>query len=258
MTQHVLQRSLRYEYELYVEREIEDYKDSISRNALLSIGDDAIGRLRDQEQTGFTELLLWEEVDRIIRERRRIPKFETWRRRRLKLIREFRRPEHWGWLPDAPLVRAIEPCVNARVLIAGNQVEESTLYFAAHGCVVTALEPEPDIVERVIAAAERVGLTANVEGRVGALGTWTPDGPLAAVVCAPVAFAGLTADERARVISLLQSSTLDGGVHLVETIAAGQAAVTIDELRSRYTGWNVSVERDDSMVRTFLARKGVA
>src|SRR6185436_16070319 len=43
MTQHLLQRSLRYEYELYVEREIEDYKDSISRNALLSIGDDAIG-----------------------------------------------------------------------------------------------------------------------------------------------------------------------------------------------------------------------
>src|SRR5262245_32546837 len=164
MAQHA-PRSLRHEYELYVEREVEDYKDSISRSALLSIGDDAIACLREQEQTGCTELLLCEEVDRIIRERKRIPKFETWRRRRLKLLREFRRPEHWGWQPDAPVVRAIEPSANARVLIAGSDLQEPALYFAAHGCVVTAVEQEPDIVERVVAAAERVGLTSRSEER---------------------------------------------------------------------------------------------
>jgi hypothetical protein len=257
MTQYA-PRSLHHEYELYVEREIEDYKDSISRTVLLSIGDEAIARMRDQEQTGFTELLLWQEVDRIIRERKRVPKFETWRRRRLRLLREFRRPEHWGWLPDAPVVRAIEPAANARVLVAGSNVEESTLYFAAHGCVVTAVEQEPDIVERVVAAAERVGLTARVQGRVGALDGWAPDGPLTAVVCSPTAFGGLSAEARARVIEVLQTATLDGGVHLVQTIAAGQNALTIDELRSKYRGWSVSVERDDAAGRTFLARKGAA
>ena len=42
------QRSLKHEYELYVEREIEEYKDSIPRSAILSIGDEAVSRLRAQ------------------------------------------------------------------------------------------------------------------------------------------------------------------------------------------------------------------
>jgi hypothetical protein len=103
------QRSLKYEYELYVEREIEDYKDSIPRSAILSIGDEAVARLRTQEQVAFDELVLWDEVDRIITSRLRIPAYSTWKRRRLKLLAEYRRPEHWGMGPDAPLVRAILP-----------------------------------------------------------------------------------------------------------------------------------------------------
>jgi hypothetical protein len=39
-------RSLKHEYELYVEREIEDYKDSIPRSAILKIGDEAVARSR--------------------------------------------------------------------------------------------------------------------------------------------------------------------------------------------------------------------
>ena len=39
---HQQYRSLKHEYELYVEREIEDYKDSIPRSAILSIGDEAV------------------------------------------------------------------------------------------------------------------------------------------------------------------------------------------------------------------------
>src|SRR5919206_503591 len=48
-------RSLQHEYELYVEREIELYKDTLSRSALLSIGDEAVARLREQAQTTLTE-----------------------------------------------------------------------------------------------------------------------------------------------------------------------------------------------------------
>ena len=58
-------------------------------------------------------------------------------------------------------------------------------------------------------------------------------------------------------IEVLQSATLDGGVHLVETIVAGQTAITLDELRSRYRGWSISVEREDTPAPTFLARKSV-
>jgi hypothetical protein len=73
----------------------------------------------------------------------------------------------------------------------------------------------------------------------------------------------LTASERGRVIEVLQSATKDGGVHLVQTIAASNnpsGAVSLEELRNRYRGWTVTVQRSDGGGRskTFLARKGAA
>ena len=251
-------RSLKHEYEDYVQREIEDYKDSIPRSAILSIGDEAVGRLRAQEQVAFDELVLWDEVDRIITSRLRLPTYASWKRRRLKLLAEYRRPEHWGMAPDTPLVRAITPGSESHVLVTGGRVSESTLYLAANGCTVTAVDEEPDILDRVISAAEAVGLARKVNAFASPLSQWAPEGLLTAVVCSPAAFAGLTDADRARVIAVLQSATRDGGVHLVETIAAGQTALTIEELRSQYRGWSISVEREDTAAPTFLARKAVA
>ena len=76
-------RSLKHEYELYVENEIENYKESVSRPAILKIGDEAAAVLRAQEQFAMDELVLWAEVDRIIRKRLRIPAYETWRRKQI-------------------------------------------------------------------------------------------------------------------------------------------------------------------------------
>ena len=61
-------RSLRHEYELYVEAEIEHYKDSIPRGVLLKIGDEAVAVLCSQPQFALTEMLVWQEVDREPRE----------------------------------------------------------------------------------------------------------------------------------------------------------------------------------------------
>ena len=76
-------RSLRYEYELHVEAEIENYKESIPRHVLLSIGDEAVAALEREAQLSLTEMLLCEEVDRIIFRRLRLPSYATWRRRRV-------------------------------------------------------------------------------------------------------------------------------------------------------------------------------
>ena len=70
-------RSLKYEYELYVEREIEDYKDSVSRSALLKIGDEAGESLRKADQMGLTGILVWQAVERIIALRLRSPTHTT-------------------------------------------------------------------------------------------------------------------------------------------------------------------------------------
>jgi hypothetical protein len=249
-------RSLKHEYELYLEREIENYKESVPRSVLLSIGDDAVRVLATQQQFVLTELLLVDEVDRIIFKRLRLPAYPTWRKRRLKLMEERRRPEHWGLSPDDMVVRAVQTVADSRVLLAGAAVETPALYLAANGCDVTALAG-PDAVQRVLDAADEAGLGERVHAATLALESWTPEAPLTAVIYTPAAFSGLTTAERARVIQVLQSATADGGVHLVQTIAAGKRSpVSLDELRRRYRGWDVTVE--EGTPDTFLARKGLA
>lgn len=250
-------RSLKHEYELFLEQGIEDYKESVPRSVLLSIGDDAVRALAAQQQFALTELLLVDEVDKIIFKRLRLPGYVTWRKRRLKLIEERRRPEHWGLSPDDVVVRAVQTvAADSLVLLAGAEVETPALYLAANGCDVTALS-EPDAVQRVLDAAEEAGLGERVHASALALESWTPGAPLTAVIYTPAAFTGLTTTERARVIQVLQSATADGGVHLVQTIATGKRGpVSLDELRRRYRGWDVTVEA--GAPSTFLARKGVA
>ena len=85
-------------------------------------------------------------------------------------------------------------------------------------CEVTTLTAEADALERVMQAAIGAGLAGRVHAQIGDLSSWTPDLPLNAVIVNPSALDGLSADERARVIELLQSATMDGGVHLVQTI----------------------------------------
>ncbi len=251
------QRSLHHEYELYIEREIEAYKESVSRNVLLSIGDEAVASLDDQQQLALTELLVWQVVDGIIMRRLGLPGYAAWRSRRLRRLKAYRRPEHWGFAHDAPIVKAsaatdAEPL---HVLVSGTQSESSALFMAAHGWDVTAVESEADNMERVMAAACDAGITSRVHGFITNLGNFAPTVPLTAVVFTQHAFAGLSLDERARAIAVLQSATRDGGVHLVETIVAGHAALTLDELRASYEGWQISVEDDRGSAPTFVARK---
>jgi hypothetical protein len=251
-------RSQRHEYQQYVEREVEDYKNSVSTSFLHSIATEAARTLDEGAQLGMREVLLADEVDRIIAKRLRLPSYETWRRRREKNANELRRPEHWGLRPDTPLSKAI-PKLNtmASVLVAGARVEGSALYLAANGCEVTAIEPEVAVVNRVLRAARDAGLTEKVRGFAADLVSFTPDGPLAAVICTPAAFSGLSVFEREQVFHLLQQATSDGGVHLIETIVAGQALLTEEELRSRYDGWEISLVPEPGASRTFVARKTI-
>src|SRR3712207_1977846 len=136
------QRSLRHEYELYVEEEIEKYKESLPRSALLGIGDEAAKVLAADPQIGLTELLLCEEVDRIIRKRLRLASYRSWRRLRLKVMAELRRPEHWGLQADDAVVTAVPAALDSRVLVAGAEDERSALYLAALGCEVTTIDTQ--------------------------------------------------------------------------------------------------------------------
>ena len=253
-------RSLKHEYDLYVENEIELYKDSISRTALLKIGDEAVASLQSGTQFAMNELLLCDEVDRIIRKRLRIPSYATWRKNALKRLKEqeeFRRPEHWGVRPDSALAREVNLPQDARVLVAGPTGSNAALYLAAQGCTVTAINPSGD-VEVPLKPEDAAMLAGRVATLPVSLRDWSPEEPLSAVVCTPAAFAGLTSAQRAKVIEVLQSATRDGGVHLVDTIIAGRNEPSLSELKKSYKGWTISVLDDGTTSRSFVARKDVA
>jgi hypothetical protein len=248
-----LPRSLKYEYELYVEREVEAYKELLPRSELLQIGDEAAAVLAAQQQLALTELLLCDEVDRIIRARLRLPKFATWRRRRLKTLHEIRRPERWGLRPDGPVAQEIP--VDGHVLVAGAEETGPTLFLAANGCAVTALNADEDTVDRVMLAASEVGLASRVRGYVTDFRGWAPDAPLHGVICTASAFAGLSRPERTETIALLQRATPAGGVHLLEARRGGEQMFTYEEFQTNYGGWQTSVERSGMSSETFFAKK---
>lgn len=256
-------RSLKYEYDLFVEEEIETYKESISRETLLKIGDEAVASLQSAMQFSMNELLLVVEVDKIIRKRLRLPSYATWRKRELKRRKEqeeFMRPEHWGLSPDSAVAREIHPPADSRVLVAGAEVASAALYLAAHGCAVTAINGRSDMKASLLENADLGNLPGHIDHRAEGLQEWAPapDRSLSAVVCAPAAFAGLSARQRAQVIAVLQSATEDGGVHLVATLVAGQSGVSLSELKKSYKGWDVSVLEDGASGKSFVARKAVA
>lgn len=249
------QRSLRHEYELYLENEIEAYKESIARSAILKLGDEAVAALCDQQQLALTELVVWEEVDRIIARRLRLVGYETWRRKRLKEQRERQRPEHWGFAPDCALAREVRLPAESNVLITGADGEKAACYLASHGCEVFAVGTDSDVVERIVNAAEQAGLTDNVHGYIADLREWSSEVQLSAVVCTPSAFVGMSREERKEAICVLQGVTRDGGVHLVNSVGDARS---VRELSAQYLGWQISVELNGSVPAAFVARKGAA
>jgi hypothetical protein len=256
-------RSLKHEYDLYIENEIEAYKESISRATLLKIGDEAVASLQSGMQFSMNELLLVVEVDKIIRKRLRLPSYATWRKHELKRQKErqeFMRPEHWGLSPDSAVAREIHPPADSRVLVAGDEGASAALYLAAQGCAVTAINGQSDMKASLLNNADVDSLPGRIDHHPEGLTKWAPsaDRSLSAVVCTPAAFAGLTARQRSQVIGVLQSATEDGGVHLVATIIAGQSGVSLSELKKNYKGWEVSVVEDGAAGKSFLARKAVA
>jgi hypothetical protein len=157
-------RSLKHEYDLFVENEIEAYKESITRTALLKIGDEAVASLQSGMQFGMNELLLVHEVDKIIRKRQRIPSYATWRRKSSsggRSSRSFCVPSIGGLSPDSPVAREIHPSPESRVLIAG--AEPSTaLYLAANGCSVTTIDAHAPSEPSATDSPE----LANLPGRI--------------------------------------------------------------------------------------------
>ena len=244
-------RSLKHEYANYVDLEIDRYKESIPRKALLKIADDAVTSLSAGDQLQLSELLLVDAVNELIMRRLKIPPYDRWRRNRLKMVEKFRRADHWGLSASQRLVDAVRPQDHPHIVVTGPHVEERTLYLAAHGAHVTALGDfeDEDTVEKVLVAAALAGLSAQVVGCADGLDAWSPTVPVRAVIWHAQLLDTLSAERQARVVARLQNATADGGVHYIEGVPAGARTTTaIRALIANYPGWQAPADTGDGVI----------
>src|SRR5207244_3708446 len=170
-------RSLKQEYQEFLLQRIEEYKNALTREDLLEIGDEAVRELEESAagQYLLTEVLLLEHVDRIIARRLRLPSFPRWRQKHRALRAAQRAPTHWGLEPDGPLVSAVrrlEP--GDLAVVVGAAALPAALFIAAHDAEVLLVDHDLGAVE----GAESRAVTEQLAGRFQALvvtfGSWFP------------------------------------------------------------------------------------
>jgi len=237
------QRSLRQEYEEYILQRIEDFKDQISRDELLTIADEAVRELEinPAEQLVLTEVVMLEHVDRAIVQRLNLPPFRRWRNRHVRLRRAQREPTHWGFSRTSPLADlGAWDAVDGAALVVGARGIPVSLYFAAHDWSIMFVEREGHAVEAAEARAAAEALARDYEGCVVLPGSgWFPDVRAALVVVDPVCLTGLDPETVNMFFANLDASTVSGGVHCIMPMDDDVVLLEAQTFRSRYATWNL-------------------
>jgi hypothetical protein len=241
-------RSLRAEYEEFIEQRIEEYKDGLPRASILGIGDEAVQELARTEQYTLTEVLLQEQVDSIIRRRLRLPSYRRWRERHLTLRAAQVQPTHWGLAPHDPVVLLAEFVKELDTFaVVGAADGACALFLAARGAKVLVGDPDLAAIEGLENRAIAEQLSSRIECLVVPLESWTPHQPLDGCAIETSALVGLSALERAELIRRLKAVTVPGGRHVVMP-AGGPAGkippISSDALRSLYADWTVARAKD--------------
>jgi len=238
-------RSLRAEYDLFIEQRIEEYKDSLPRGEILEIGDEAMKELAGAEQFLLTEVVLRDQVDAIIRRRLRLPAFRRWRDKYVALRAAQSEATHWGLAPHDPAAELgllVED--NDHVLVVGASDGACALYLAARGASVRVADPDIAAVYGLESRAVTEQLGARIECEVVRLDWFDPsDVKFCACVLELGSLATMGASERAELIRRIKQATPPGGRHAVMGAspdgAKGAARLSSDALRSHYADWEI-------------------
>jgi hypothetical protein len=230
-------------YQEYILQRIEGYKNSIGRDELLRLGDEAASELQATSEGQFvlTEVLMLESVDRLIMKRLSLRPYRRWKQQFIRLRGAQRTPTHWGLEPHcplSPLLPRIEPEDTALVL--GTAAAPTTYLLAAHDAAVTFLAAELGCVERVESRMAAEALSSLFESYVTQLDQALPDflgflEELDIVVLDPGVLLKLGAADRNDLLCDLQRRSRPGGVHV---ILPSCKALAPETLRPAYQGWS--------------------
>jgi hypothetical protein len=235
----------RQEYQEFILQRIEEYKNALTREDLLAIGDEAVRELEGGgggDQYLLTEVLLLEHVDRIIQRRLRLPSFPRWRQQHRALREAQREPTHWGLEAKGALARYGPRLDSLDVaVVVGAGALSAALYLAAHDAEVLLLDQDLGAVESAEQRAVTEQLSRRFQALVVRFGGWMPDVAPTLVVLDPACLSALPARERGILIQDLQLRTLPGGVHIA--LPAGEPrqviSLTPEALRRHYDTWQV-------------------
>lgn len=253
-------RSLKQEYQEFLLQRIEEYKNILSREELLEIGDEAVRELEESAagQYLLTEVLLLEHVDRIIARRLRLPSFPRWRQKHRALRAAQRAPTHWGLEPDGALiqgVRRLEPGDLAVVL--GAAALPAALFIAAHEAEVFFLDHDLAVVEGAESRAVTEQLAGRFQTLVITLGGWFPDVAPSVVVIDPAALAPARSRDRHSLLAELKTRTRPGGVHVILPSPSASEVIPLgpEALQAHYDGWDIARRRRAKASAGFTATK---
>jgi hypothetical protein len=229
-------------YQEYILQRIEGYKNSIGRDELLRLGDEAASELQATSEGQFvlTEVLMLESVDRLIMKRLSLRPYRRWRQQFIRLRAAQRTPTHWGLEPHcplAPLLPRIEPEDTA--LVVGTHAAPTTYLLAAHDAAVTFIAADLGCVERVESRMAAEALASLFESYVTQLEEALPEflsflTGMDLVVIDPGVLLDLSASARGELVRDLQARSRPGGVHVLLPTCK---ALGPDALRSLYPGW---------------------
>ena len=199
---------------------IETFKNSLRREDLLRLGDEAFAELQSAAESQFilTEVLIQEWVDRMIFRRLGIQSYRKWRGHFVALRAAQREPTHWGVDPAGP-VAGLLPRIECgdHVLAVGAAAEPPVFLISAHDIAVTFLAPDIRVVERAEQRMAEESLGSQFSAMVVHLGHWFPDiEPVANVVVLDAGtIVDMDADCRPDFFAALQEHTAPGGVHVI-------------------------------------------
>jgi hypothetical protein len=228
-------------YQEYILQRIEGYKNSIGRDELLRLGDEAASELQATSEGQFvlTEVLMLESVDRLIMKRLSLRPYRRWRQQFLRLRAAQRTPTHWGLDPHcplSPLLPRLEP--EDAALLVGTAAAPYTYLLAAHDAVVTFLAGNLGAVERVESRMAEEALSSLFESYVTQFDPIPPFlNPLVdfdVVVLDPGVLLDLAGSSRNELILDLQRRSRPGGIHVILPTCT---AIAPEALRSLYGGW---------------------
>jgi hypothetical protein len=243
--------SLRQRYQQYLFQRIEDYKNSLSREELLGLGNDAVAELQNDPEGQYflTEVLMQDTVDKLIQKRLRLPSFARWREKFARLRQAQREPTHWGLERKSVLTAVVDRLEGGdHAVVIGGGAELAVYLLAAHEARLTCLFEDNATCTRIEARMAAESLTGDFEAFVVQLGHWFPPLPSPAhlVVIDAGTLANLSPPRRLALMARLQDWTVPGGLHAVTTQSD---AVAPETWLSLYPDWERVPLRSDGRGR---------